>query len=280
MSIAKKDLSRNSVSDKGVTFHPPGSKKVLLTPELSIRIQLALKTDLVVLLDDFTTPTATKKEAQISVKRTLLWAHRSKIAFKKLTKDLKPKDKPYLLAVVQGGDYLDLRKHCTKELVKIGFDGLGYGGWPIKKDGSFNYAVANVIKKHTPKDYLLYGLGIGKPEEITNLVESGWHIFDCVLPTRDARHSRLYVYNAKSIKDIDPTKKDFYSFLNPKKQEFKNSKNPVSTACDCLLCKNYSLSYLHHLFKIKDSTAKRLATIHNLRFYSLLMESLRNINHS
>jgi len=281
MSIAKKDPQRNSVSDKGVTFHPPGSKRVLLTPELSVRIQLALKTDLIVLLDDFTTPTATKKEAQITVERTLLWARRSKTAFEKLTTarshltQKKTLHKPYLLAVVQGGEFLDLRKHCTKELVKIGFDGLGYGGWPIKKDGSFNYDVAKVIKKHTPKNYFLYGLGIGKPDEIAQLAKKGWHIFDCVLPTRDARHSRLYVYNAKSIKDIDPAKKNFYSFLNPKQAIHKNDQSPISTACDCLLCKNYSRAYLHHLFKIKDTTAQRLATIHNLRFYSLLMQKLQ-----
>lgn len=122
---------------------------------------------------------------------------------------------------------------------------------------------------------MLYGLGIGKPNEIVNLVKMGYQIFDCVLPTRDARHKRLYVYNAKSIEKIDLEKDNFYSFLIPDKNVYKTDRNPVSSACDCLLCKNYTRSYLGHLFKIGDVSALRLATIHNLRFYNILMEKLR-----
>jgi queuine tRNA-ribosyltransferase len=177
--------------------------------------------------------------------------------------------------VVQGGDWLDLRSECTKELVKIGFDGLGYGGWPIKEDGSFNYEVAKAIGDETPEDYFLYGLGVGKPQEIVGLVEMGWQIFDCVLPTRDARHKRLYIYTANSIEDIDVNAPDFYKYYVPDKQKYYYDKSPVSLACDCLLCKNYSKAYLAHLFRIGDMTAGRLATIHNLRFYSILMEKLR-----
>jgi len=172
--------------------------------------------------------------------------------------------KPYLLGVVQGGENLKLRQTCTKELVDIGFDGLGYGGWPIQSNGQFNYAVADVIRQHTPDHYFLYGLGIGKPTEITNLVKSGWHIFDCVLPTRDARHRRLYV----------PT-----GYYTPDKEKYYRDPRPVDPQCDCLLCTKYSRAYLAHLFRIKDMTAGRLATIHNLRFYSQLMESLHDSIH-
>lgn len=264
MSIAKQNPKRNPITNQGVTFHPAGSKKVLFTPEKCIQIQLALKTDLMVVLDDFTPPGASLKVAKDTVERTILWAKGCKKEFDKRTKNLPANKRPYLIAVVQGGDHLDLRKECAQRLVEIGFDGLGYGGWPMNKDGTFNYSVAQVIKKHTPEDYLLYGLGIGKPDEIARLVKEGWHIFDCVLPTRDARHRRLYVYNNKK----------FFSYFTPTKEKYYRDHSPVSTACDCLLCKNYSRSYLHHLFKLKEVTAQRLATIHNLRFYSLLMQKL------
>jgi len=277
MSLVKQKGSRGKVIDKGVVFHPTKKRKVLFTPEKSIAFQMKIRPDMVVVLDDFTTPDATRKDAEITVTRTLDWAVRSKKEFEKQCDNLKiPKNKrPYLLAVVQGGEYQDLREKCAKELVKIGFDGFGYGGWPIKQNGDFDYETAKTIAKIAPKDYLLYGLGIGKPEEIAALVKMGYNIFDCVLPTRDARHKRLYVYTADSIDEIDINKEKFYSYLVPDKQKYANDTTPISTACDCLLCTNYSKSYLAHLFRIKDITAMRLATIHNLRFYSLLMEKLQ-----
>lgn len=131
---------------------------------------------------------------------------------------------------------------------------------------------------NTPEDYLLFGLGIGKPHEIVTLYDLGFRIFDCVLPTRDARHKRLYVYNAPSMDEIDVHAKDFYSYYVPDKERYYDDESPVSTACDCLLCTHYSRSYLAHLFRVKDMTALRLATIHNLRFYSLLTEKLRKEN--
>lgn len=242
-----------SVTDRGVYFH-----QKIFTPEDSINLQLKLKTDMVIALDHFTHPQSNQAEAKESVRRTLLWAEKCKKIFEQKTKNLVTK--PYLLGVVQGGENLKLRQLCTKELVDIGFDGLGYGGWPIQKGGQFNYPVADVIRQNTPDDYLLYGLGIGKPEEITNLVKSGWHIFDCVLPTRDARHRRLYTSGG---------------YYTPDKEKYYHDHRPVESDCDCLLCTHYSRAYLAHLFRIGDMTAGRLATIHNLRFYSRLMENLR-----
>jgi len=122
---------------------------------------------------------------------------------------------------------------------------------------------------------MLYGLGVGKPDEVAKCAALGFNIFDCVLPTRDARHGRLYVFNAESMDTIDVTKEKFYKYFEPDKERNLRDTSPVSTACDCLLCKNYTRSYLAHLFKIEDTTALRLATIHNLRFYSLLMEKIR-----
>ncbi|MBI4029540.1 MAG: tRNA-guanine transglycosylase [Candidatus Blackburnbacteria bacterium] len=276
MSVAKKISGRRAITDKGVTFVQHG-KKISLTPEESIEFQMSLKTDMVVVLDDFTPPRASYEEAKDTVARTLAWAKRSKDEFEKICQKekLDKTTRPYLLGVVQGGDFLDLRAECTQKLVEIGFDGLGYGGWPIDSEGMFNYAVAQAIAENSPKDYLLYGLGIGKPHEVVALCKLGYTIFDCVLPTRDARHKRLYVYNAPSIDKINIEEDKFYAYYVPDKERYYNDPAPVSTACDCLLCTHYSRAYLAHLFRIEDSTALRLATIHNLRFYSLLMEKIR-----
>lgn len=276
MSIAKKD-SKRAISDEGVRFSLYGKKKELFTPEDSIQFQMILKPDMVIVLDEFTDKDASYEKAKETVERTILWAKRSKDEFERQCKklELTEKTRPYLLAVVQGGNYLDLRKECAERLTEIGFDGFGYGGWPIKDDGSFNYDVARVIAENAPDDYILYGLGVGKPHEIVALVDMGYTVFDCVLPTRDARHKRLYIFNADSIDSIDVRKKDFYSFYSPEREKNLQETGPVSCACDCLLCTKYSKGYLAHLFRLEDPAAARLATIHNLRFYSLLMEKLR-----
>ncbi len=285
MTLAKR--LKGKITDEGVTFarhggNPTsprlrGARKISLTPESSIDFQMLLNPDMVVVLDEFTAPGASYENAKETVERTIAWAKRSKDEFEKIRKlqGGTLQRRPYLLGVVQGGDYLDLREYCTQKLVEIGFDGLGYGGWPITAEGNFNYDVARVIAENSPEEYLLCGLGIGKPEEIVGCVDLGFTIFDCVLPTRDARHKRLYVYNAESINKINVRDPNFYGYYVPDKEKHYADISAVSTACDCLLCTRYSRSYLAHLFKIKESTALRLATIHNLRFYSILMEKLR-----
>lgn len=262
MSLAKSGSGK--VTDEGVSFHLNKKKKVLLTPEKSIDFQLQLKTDLLVVLDDFTPPSASYEEAKDTVRRTILWAKRSKQEFDKQTQNMAIK--PYLIGVVQGGFFPDLRKECSLALSEIGFDGYGYGGWPMDSEGKFDYESAKIIADNTPKNSLLYGLGIGKPDEIVSLFKMGYNVFDCVLPTRDARHGRLYVSAANE---------KGYSFYSPKKERYYCDDQPVDQNCDCLLCKKYSRAYLRHLFKIEDLTAVRLATIHNLRFYARLMEKLQ-----
>jgi len=274
MTLAKSGKIKGKLSDKGVTFYTHG-KKTLFTPHKSIDYQALMDTDMNVVLDDFTPPDATYEEASETVRRTLVWAKICRERFDEIYKS--SERRPYLLAVVQGGKFQDLRKECTTELVKIGFDGLGYGGWPINDKGFFDYNSAKTISEHTPNNYLLYGLGVGKPEEVVNCVKLGYQIFDCVLPTRDARHGRLYLYDADSIDLVDVNKDGFYRYYVPTKEMNFKSTNKVSSVCDCLLCTNYTRSYLAHLFRIKDIAAMRLATIHNLRFYSMLMEKLRDL---
>ena len=277
MSVIKSGAMKGKVIDEGVIFYPSKNKKVILTPEKSIQFQMNLKTDMVIALDDFTDPKVGYDEAKESTVRTINWAKRSKDEFLKICeeKKLTEKDRPYILGVVQGGKFQDLRKYCAENLTKIGFDGFGYGGWPITEEGKFDMETAKTIAENTPKGYFLYGLGVGKPDEIVACARLGYSIFDCVLPTRDARHGRLYVYNAASIEAIDIGKSNFYSFYTPGKEKYFSDKSPVSLACDCLLCKKYTKAYLAHLFRIDDFTAGRLATIHNLRFYSILMEKTR-----
>ncbi len=277
-SLVHRGNGASRVTDEGIHFRLEGKRSVILTPETSVAFQMVLKPDMVVVLDDFTRPGASYEEASASVDRTIAWARRSKDEFERICEAEKiAKDKrPYLLAVVQGDNYLDLRRECAARLAEIGFDGFGYGGWPLLPDGGgLNWEVTRTLAKATPPDYFLYGLGLGKPEDIVGCVKLGFNIFDCVLPTRDARHGRLYVYNAESVEDIDVTKENFYSYFSPQKGKYGSDTEPVSRACDCLLCANYSRAYLNHLFKVEPVAAKRLATIHNLRFYSLLMEKLR-----
>ncbi len=281
-SLIKKNGKLGSVSDNGVVFKMDGlmpsenGKKLELTPEKSIAFQMSLGVDMVVALDDFDSPNASYDETKVSVDRTILWAKRSKNEYLRICKEkgLSKNKAPYILGVIQGGRYRELRKYCMDELINIGFDGFGYGG-EEKVKGNINLDLATYISEYAPKNYFLYALGVGKPEDIVNMDRIGWNIFDCVLPTRDARHKRLYIYNASSIEKIDLNKRNFYKNFVPDKMVNLDDKKPVSRACDCVLCKNYSRGYLAYLFKIKELSALRLSTIHNLRFYSILMEKLQ-----
>jgi queuine tRNA-ribosyltransferase len=277
-SLIKKNPKLGFVNDQGSTFQSKGEKKIVLTPEESIRFQMDLDVDMVIALDDFDAPNASYAEIKRSVERTIHWAERSKQEFLKICKKrkLSLKERPYILGVIQGERHFDLREYCFRELIKIGFDGYGYGGEEKIGGRTVNYDLAKFVAKCAPRDSFLFGLGVGKPEDIVVLTKAGFNLFDCVLPTRDARHKRLYVYNFPSIEKIDLNRKNFYSYFIPDKQKYLLDTQPVSTACDCLLCQNYSRAYLAHLFKIKEITALRLASIHNLRFYSLLMNLLRD----
>ena len=284
MSIAKKGGGNSTVTDEGVTFTIDG-KAHHFTPEDSIKYQMAMRTDLMVVLDDFTPPDATYEEAEETVRRTTLWAKRCKEEFERIWaqqsspatagrgSELK-RQKPYLIGVVQGAYFEDLRRRSMQELTEIGFDGYGYGGWPMK-DGKFDIETAKLMAENLPKESLLYGLGIGKPDDIVKCVGLGYQIFDCVLPTRDARHGRLYVYTDESIDRINVQKDGFYEYYNPRQALHLEKNVPVSSACDCELCTTLTRSEFATMWRGKDERVLRLATIHNLRFYAILMEKLR-----
>ncbi len=275
MSIAKKGGGNSTVTDEGVTF-TWGGIAYHFTPEESIKYQLAMKTDLCVVLDDFTPPGATYIEAEETVRRTTLWAKRCKDTFVQECDrlNLPLSQRPYLIGVVQGAYFADLRMQSMRELIAIGFDGYGYGGWPMK-NGKFDIETARLMADNLPVDSLLYGLGIGKPDDIVACVQLGYQIFDCVLPTRDARHGRLYVYTAPSLSEINLFAQRFYEYYNPRQAGHLTEKFPVSRACDCELCTTLTRAKLATMWRARDSRVLRLATIHNLRFYSILMEKLR-----
>lgn len=274
MSLIQKK-QKGKITAEGAWFQPDNKPKILFTPELSLQVQFELGADLMVAFDHFTPFGADLKTSQETVDHTLSWAKRSKDEFDRQCRKRKLKIKPKLIAVVQGGRFKKLRQACAQGLVKIGFDGLGYGGWPITSRGTFDIQTARKIAMAAPKNYLLYGLGIGKPGDIVRCVKIGYAIFDCVLPTRDARHRRLYVFRGTNPKKPNVFTKNFYSCLNLKRKKFLEEKEPPSKNCSCQLCRNYTLGYLAHLFRIKDQTAARLSTIHNLTFYSQLMKALR-----
>lgn len=275
MSIAKKNGGNSTVTDAGVTFTLDGIDHHF-SPEDSIKYQMAMRTDLMVVLDDFTPPDATYEEALVTVERTTQWAKRCKDTYLDECERLGlPEDKrPYLIGVVQGGNFEDLRLQSIKALTEIGFDGYGYGGFPMK-DGKFDEEMAKFLADNLPKDSVMYGLGIGKPDDIVKCVNCGWQIFDCVLPTRDARHGRLYVYSALSIDRNVLNNGNFYEYYNPRQAKHLEENVPVSSICDCELCTTLTRAEFATMWRARDERVLRLATIHNLRFYATLMEKLR-----
>jgi queuine tRNA-ribosyltransferase len=278
-SLINKNSKLGKITDEGVVLYSGKNqqKKHVFTPEESIQVQFAIGSDIMVCLDDFTPPQADQKRAANSISRTINWAERSKIEFERLVKknDYTEENRPLLIAPIQGHNNYDLRKKCAQELVQIKFDIYGLGGWPFTADGKFDYEMCKINSSLTPNENLRFALGIGSPENIVRLHQMGYDMFDCVLPTRDARHKRLYLFS-DDPNNIDPhSTHKWYHYLYIDRGSHQENLSPISPHCDCYTCQNYSRAYLHHLFKIKDSNAFRLATIHNLRFYSRLMEILQ-----
>ncbi len=281
-SLIQKNKSLGKIYKDGVTFHlhsKSGRKKYQITPEKCIQIQFDINPDIMIVLDYFTPYKAEDDLIKTSVDWTLEWAKRCKEEFerqceaRKLTEDTRP----MLFGVVQGAHNRKERERCAVGLQKIKFDGYGYGGWPFDEDLNFDMDLTRYIPELFPKDTVLYGLGVGNPEAVVESVKAGWRVFDCVLPTRDARHKRLYNFNKdpNAITNIFNEEK-YYSFLYPSREKYTRDNAPISEFCDCFTCKNYTRAYLNHLFSIEDSLAWRLASIHNLRFYTKLIELTRN----
>jgi queuine tRNA-ribosyltransferase len=277
-SLIRQNARYGYLNDKGVTFQPDGSsRKFHLTPEKSIQLQLSYDSDILVCLDDCTHVDDSLEVQQASVGRTIDWARRCKREFQRLLQQKQvPQDqRPLLFAVIQGGGSLELRRRCAGELLEIGFDGFGYGGWPLDNAGKLLTAIIAYTRELVPPEFPMHALGIGHPASVVACARMGYSLFDSAMPTRDARHGRLYAFTTETA-DPDSSWGDkwfTYVYVNDDKAVKNNA--PVSRFCDCLCCSRYSVAYLHHLFKINDGLFLRLATIHNLRFMTQLTERLK-----
>ncbi|MFH1365723.1 MAG: tRNA guanosine(34) transglycosylase Tgt [archaeon] len=262
MSLIHKSPELGRIIEKGAIFNDNGNE-IALTPEKCIEIQLRIGSDIVMCLDECTKPELKHKEQLGSVERTIRWAKRCRIHFDKLTKN--SKKKPLLFVIIQGGENKKLRKKCAEELLKLNFDGYSFGGWPVR-DGKLLKGILKYTADLIPEKYPKYAMGIGKPQDIIECVKLGYTLFDCVIPTREARHKRIYIFNKNPKKNLENS----FSFLKINLKS-KNDRKKISNFCDCELCLNYNRKELFQMFKKEPENAKRLSTIHNLRFYSVLM---------
>lgn len=279
--------TRARMSDEGIVLQAPGrARATLLTPEKSIAQQLRLGADILFCLDHCTHPAAPEALQRQSVERTVAWARRCRAAFDRALEEgartraraaaAEPgaeRARPLLFAVVQGGNDRDLRRACLEQLVAIGFDGYGFGGWPVGERGELLEMVA-LVAAELPPESLKHGLGIGKPDTLVAAWRAGYQLFDCVIPTRDARHGRLFRFRedpgASALEG-----RAFYEEVAIAHERFARCREPLEPDCPCPLCRLHPAAYLHHLFRVRDAAGSRLATLHNLTFYSRLQRVLR-----
>jgi queuine tRNA-ribosyltransferase len=279
-SLIRQNPKYGSLTSKGALFRPDGSgRKYNLTPEKSIQLQIGYGSDLLFCLDDCThvdDPYPTQVE---SVERTITWARRCKSEFERLVaeKNYPPDARPLLFAVIQGGGYPELRRHCANALLETGFDGYGYGGWPLDTRGQLLVDLLSLTRALVPREFPMHALGVAHPANVLECARLGYELADGAMPTRDARHARLYRFNLDPADPAAQLSGEWFSFIYLLDNKHVKAGGPVSPYCDCLLCTRYSTAYLHHLFKIGDSLAQRLATIHNLRFMTQLTTHLRLI---
>ncbi|MDP2656658.1 MAG: tRNA guanosine(34) transglycosylase Tgt [bacterium] len=260
------------ITDGGVRFQSEiDGHEIFLTPEIVIDIQLAIGSDIIMVLDECPSGTCNHETAENAVQRTITWATRSKEYFEKRMKQkrIPPAKRPLLFGIVQGSTFLDLRKHCVEELTKLNFDGYAIGGVAVGESSSDKQKIIKAIAPLLPADKPRYLMGLGKPEEIVFATQHGVDMFDCVIPTREARHGQLYVRTGPI------TKKSFYGTIKIGNEKYKYDKKPLDAKCTCYTCAYHSRSYLRHLFTINEGLAMRLATLHNLAFYLDLMREIR-----
>lgn len=244
----------SKINEEGVTFRSPiNGEKILLTPEKSMHVQRDLGSDIVMIFDECTPFPATQDEAKRSMELSLRWATRSK--------DAHGDNPAALFGIIQGGMYEDLRDISLSGLEDIGFDGYAIGGLSV---GEPKEDMMRIVKHTAPKipaNKPRYLMGVGKPQDIVESVRRGIDMFDCVMPTRNARNGHLFVHEG---------------VVKIRNAKHKTDTSPLDEKCDCYTCKNYSRSYLHHLDKCNEILGARLNTIHNLRYYQVVMEGLRS----
>ena len=241
------------VSEQGVTFASPvDGQRVFLSPEVSMQVQRDLGSDIVMCFDECTPYPAAEKAVRESMQLSLRWAERSKIAFA---------DNPNsLFGIVQGGTYPDLRAESARGLLEIGFDGYAVGGLSVGESADLRNATLDAVLPLLPTDRPRYLMGVGKPEDLVEGVARGVDMFDCVIPTRNARTGFLYTDDG---------------IVRIRNSRYAEDTRPVGQDCACYTCRNYSRAYLRHLDKCGEILGARLNTIHNLYYFQALMQRMR-----
>ncbi len=241
------------ITEEGVRFSSPvNGEKIMLTPERSMEVQRSLNSDVVMIFDECTPYPATHQASKESMELSLRWAQRSKDAHG---------DSPNaLFGIIQGGMYEDLREVSVKGLEAIGFDGYAIGGLSVGEPKEDMIRILDHTAPLIPKNKPRYLMGVGKPEDLVEGVRRGIDMFDCVMPTRNARNGHLFVSTG---------------VIKIRNASHKTDTRPLDENCDCYTCKNYSRAYLHHLDKCKEILGSQLNTLHNLHFYQKVMQGLR-----
>lgn len=243
------------ITEEGVHFRSPiNGEKIFLDPEKSMQIQHSLGSDVVMIFDECTPYPATHDEARKSMQMSLRWAKRSRDEFDRL------ENANSLFGIIQGGVYEDLRDESVKGLLDIGFDGYAVGGLAVGEPKEDMHRILEHVCPQIPADKPRYLMGVGKPEDLVEGVRRGVDMFDCVMPTRNARNGHLFTSEG---------------VIKIRNARHRDDTSPLDAKCDCYTCKNYSRAYLYHLDRCNEILGARLNTIHNLRYYQMLMEGLR-----
>ncbi|MCR2745670.1 tRNA guanosine(34) transglycosylase Tgt [Limnobacter parvus] len=243
------------IKEEGVHFRSPvNGDKLFLTPEESMRIQTVLNSDIVMIFDECTPYPATHTEARVSMEMSMRWAQRSRDSFDALG------NQNGLFGIVQGGMYEDLRDISLKGLEEIGFDGYAIGGLSVGEPKDDMQRILAHTAPQLPEHKPRYLMGVGTPEDLVNAVGKGIDMFDCVMPTRNARNGWLFTRTGD---------------IRIRNAKFRNDESPLDATCACYTCKNFSRAYLHHLDRSKEILGAHLNTMHNLHYYLELMGEMR-----
>ena len=252
---------RSKLTEEGVRFSSPlNGEKLFLDPEESMRIQTVLNSDIAMVLDECTPyeidgRPATHEEAARSMRLSLRWAKRSKTAFTEL------ENPNALFGIVQGGMFEDLRQESLEGLVDIGFHGYAIGGLSVGEPKEDMVRILEHIAHKLPDNAPRYLMGVGTPEDLVYAVSQGVDMFDCVMPTRNARNGWLFTR---------------FGDIKIRNARYKDDTKPLDPSCTCHSCQHFSRAYLHHLHRANEITGARLNTLHNLHYYLTLMEEMRN----
>ncbi len=242
------------ISEEGVKFRSPiNGDSCFLTPEESMRIQKVLNSDIVMIFDECTPYPATHKEASDSMQLSLRWAKRSK--------DAHQGNSNALFGIIQGGMYEDLRNISLNGLTDINFNGYAIGGLSVGEPKEDMLRILAHTAPKMPQNKPRYLMGVGTPEDLVDAVSQGIDMFDCVMPTRNARNGWLFTQ---------------YGDIKIKNASYKNDTRPLDEDCNCYTCRNFTRAYLHHLHKVGEILGARLNTIHNLHYYQFLMQGMRS----